>query len=460
MKLSVKLFLLVIFLVVFFAIGYQLIFYFQIQQNIIDSRVLEAKSVIQLASDEMRDSVYFLDYDELNYQISNLKKNPLIENVYVMYPDGRILTTSEDDNLLNHKILENGFIHDSINSDMILVKVDKNEIRLSAPIKITEKIGILHMDYSLLDIHTMLYDSIFSLLFFTTILSAIGIGLGFFITSSVTTPIKRIRKISDELAKGNFNVKFDEKISSTDEIDALLKDIRKMALDLKKYQNEIIKSEKLSTIGEMSARISHDIRNPLNVIRASLENIQLKYGQLPETGTSFSRINRSIDRIAHQTEDVLEFVQSRSLEKEVVSLTEIISESVTMLQIPIGITIEKPKQDISLYCDYVKICTLFKNLIYNSIQACDDGGVIEIKTENNPDYVLIFIIDSGSGIPKENIDRIFEPLFTTKQKGTGLGLASCKTIVESHGGSIRVKNNPTTFEIMLPQPTKDYVPRS
>ena len=211
------------------------------------------------------------------------------------------------------------------------------------------------------------------------------------------------------------------------------------------------KREKMSIIGELSARLSHDLRNPLSIIQASLNNIELKYGQMQDTETSFSRIYRAIERIVHQTEDVLEFIQSRHLEKEMVSLNEIISEVISSLQIPKGITIKRPKQDMSIYCDYVKICILLKNLIHNSIQACNDEGIIEIKTNTNLDTISIFIFDSGPGIPTENMAKIFEPLFTTKQRGTGLGLASCKTIIESHGGSISVNNNPTSFKIMLPQ---------
>jgi len=240
----------------------------------------------------------------------------------------------------------------------------------------------------------------------------------------------------------------------------IVKKKKQLEEELDQKTIQLIKKEKLSAVGEMSARLSHDIRNPLNVIRASMENIQAKYGQIKDTESSFLRIDRAIDRIAHQTEDVLEFVQNRVLEKEVASLNEIISEVISSLNIPERIIIKRPKQDISLYCDYVKICTLLKNLIHNSIHACKDEGMIEIKTEKNLDSVSISIIDSGAGIPAENMAKIFEPLFTTKQQGTGLGLASCKTIIKSHGGSIRVELNPTCFKIMLPQPTKEYNKRS
>ncbi len=87
----------------------------------------------------------------------------------------------------------------------------------------------------------------------------------------------------------------------------------------------------------------------------------------------------------------------------------------------------------------------------NSIQAMHEGGTIEISISEKDNMAVLEFTDSGEGIPYENLGKVFEPLFTTKQKGTGLGLASCKNIVEQHMGKISVKNNPTTFIIELPK---------
>lgn len=94
---------------------------------------------------------------------------------------------------------------------------------------------------------------------------------------------------------------------------------------------------------------------------------------------------------------------------------------------------------------------VFINVVMNSIQAMSNGGTLTIKINLINDFVEIDFIDTGDGIPEESIGKIFEPLFTTKQKGTGLGLASCKNIVEQHHGQISVKNNPITFTIQIPK---------
>ena len=91
-------------------------------------------------------------------------------------------------------------------------------------------------------------------------------------------------------------------------------------------------------------------------------------------------------------------------------------------------------------------------MLRNAIEVIDNNtGYIEIKIQDAENQVIIDVIDSGVGIEEENIDIIFEPLYTTKQIGTGLGLVSCKNIIEQHGGKITVKNNPTTFTITLPK---------
>ena len=93
---------------------------------------------------------------------------------------------------------------------------------------------------------------------------------------------------------------------------------------------------------------------------------------------------------------------------------------------------------------------LFSNLILNSFQAIEEHGTITISISQLNDTAQIEIEDSGKGVLDDDLGKIFEPLFTTKQEGTGLGLASCKKIVEQHGGSISVKNHPTTFTVILP----------
>ena len=450
MKLTYKLPILVIFLVLFFAIGYQLIFYFQIQENIIDSRISEATTLIKLSSDEIRDSVYFLDYETINLQLDSLKKNPLIKNVYVMHPDGRIISDGFNENERFNTIPSDIFIKNSIILDTINVQINENNIQLVNPIVIVDKIGILYLEYSLEDIHQILDESVSLLLIFAIILSIIGIVTGFFISSSITKPIQKIKNISVELAKGNFDMNFDYSKSSTSEINDLLKSLHEMSLNMKKYQSDLVKAERFSAIGELSARIAHDIRNPLAVLSASMFLLPRIRDDPEKFDKVVKRMDDSVKRITHQVDEVMVFLKTTDIHTEEIHLKEMFDLIISELDI-VEQNVNSPKNDIVIIADKTKLTALFSNIIMNSFQAIEKNGTISVTLSEFNDNVKIEIEDDGPGIPEENINKIFEPLFTTKQEGTGLGLASCNHIVKQHGGTISLKNNPTTFTIILPK---------
>lgn len=213
---------------------------------------------------------------------------------------------------------------------------------------------------------------------------------------------------------------------------------------------KLVKSEKLSSIGQFASRMSHDLRNPLSIIKISLENLKTLHGIDETKQKQYEKIERSIHRMVHQIDNVLDFVKEKPLELKKESFSKIISESLDSLIIPNDIELVLPSNDIELVCDKTQFLAVMNNLILNGIQSIDGAGTIEIKCEEK-DEVIIQVKDSGKGIPKEDLDKIFEPLFTTKQTGTGLGLAGVKLVIEAHGGIISVTSPPTVFTITLPK---------
>ena len=224
---------------------------------------------------------------------------------------------------------------------------------------------------------------------------------------------------------------------------------------VKEKTDELVKSERLSAIGELSSRLAHDLRNPLSVMKMSIDMLHHvspdKKISDPEVTKRIDLIDKSIDRISHQVDDVLVYVRNSPLSLANRSVYELVKTSIEKINLPNNIEIKISDNDVKINCDPVKIDAVFINLIVNSIQALSKGGIIEIKIDKKDHDAIIQFIDSGEGIPDKIIENIFEPLFTTKQKGTGLGLASCKNIIEEHHGMISVKNNPTTFTIRMPK---------
>lgn len=148
----------------------------------------------------------------------------------------------------------------------------------------------------------------------------------------------------------------------------------------------------------------------------------------------------------------MDFVRPHVLDKKLVSSLSCISESISELNLPKNIKVHLPIKDVLIYGDYHNLQIVFKNLILNAVQAIGKSdGQITIRIGNEERCNIIEIEDSGPGFDENKKSKIFEPLITSKQEGTGLGLLSCKNIIENHKGQIDVKLHPTRFIIWLPK---------
>ena len=235
-----------------------------------------------------------------------------------------------------------------------------------------------------------------------------------------------------------------------------LKKNLQLNLSIAENRKLLIKQEKLASIGELASRISHDIRNPLSNIRMSLELIKKKS---PDTKISDQTVEKNfqtafnnIERISHQVNDVLDYVRNRKLDTSPVSLYSSIKDTIQSISLPDNIKIQYDKSDSRVIGDPIQLQIVWNNILTNAIQAIGKNeGEIHVKISEDPEYVNINFENSGPNISDEIMPQIFESLTTTKEIGTGLGLASCKRIIENHGGEISAKNNPTRFVIRLPK---------
>ncbi len=215
------------------------------------------------------------------------------------------------------------------------------------------------------------------------------------------------------------------------------------------------RTKRFSAIGELSARIAHDLRNPLGVIKNTVGIMKITNPTMDErTTTNLARLERAILRMTHQIDEVLDYVTPKPLNYTSTSLSQILASALDRMILPNTITINLPKNDTTFTCDHEKLEVVFVNLITNAIQAMSNRGKIDIRLLDKKNKIIIEIEDSGPGIPANILPKIFDPLFTTRQIGTGLGLPSCKSIIEKHHGTIEPTNsekNGALFIIKLPK---------
>jgi len=224
-----------------------------------------------------------------------------------------------------------------------------------------------------------------------------------------------------------------------------------------RLREEIQKTEKLKAVAALAAGMAHEIKNPLTSIKTFTEYIPEKKND-PEFMDKFHAIvSGEVDRINYTVKQLLEFSKPSELKLQESDVNGLLDETLSLLNndlVKKNIKTERSYSPLPrIRIDPSQIKQVFLNLFLNSIESMDTGGTITVSTASKADYVSITIRDTGKGIEKENIKHIFDPFFSRKEDGTGLGLSVVHGIVEKHGGKIRVKSPAeagTSFILDLP----------
>ncbi|NJR68757.1 MAG: HAMP domain-containing histidine kinase [Synechococcales cyanobacterium CRU_2_2] len=200
-----------------------------------------------------------------------------------------------------------------------------------------------------------------------------------------------------------------------------------------------VKNERLVGIGEIAASMAHNMKNPLGTIRSSADIVKRNAeGTSKEIDEVLLRMDRAVDRMSRQIEDVLNFVRVSPLIESSVPVKSLLEEAVESIDVPKNVTVEIPQTELQLKCDPKKMEIVLINLILNAIQAIrNNHGTIKVQTKEENGFAIIEIEDSGPGIPEVVFPKIFGALVTTKEKGTGLGLSTVFGIVAQSGGMSR-----------------------
>lgn len=234
--------------------------------------------------------------------------------------------------------------------------------------------------------------------------------------------------------------------------------VRVRTQQLLEAQEELVRKEKLAMLGQVAGSVGHELRNPLGVMNNAVYFLQTVLSDADETTREYLNIIKdeiaSSDRIVS---DLLDSVRTRPPHPETVGIAQLIEQILGKCTIPPSVTI---KLDISttlppLRVDSMQIHQVFRNLISNGVEAMPEGGTLEIRAVEKEagNYVTISVRDTGIGMTPEQQARLFQPLFTTKARGIGLGLVVVKNLTEANGGSIEVQSEAgkgTLFSVTLP----------
>ena len=229
--------------------------------------------------------------------------------------------------------------------------------------------------------------------------------------------------------------------------------------EVRRLQGEIRRKEKLAAIGGLAAGVAHEIRNPLSSIKGIATYFQNKFDENSDDEEMAGVMIVEVERLNRVISELLEFARPTDLKLKTTDITSLIEHSVRLIEKEattknIKIKLDLSQQPLSAEIDSDRFSQCLLNLYLNSLQAMEKDGQLSIKNSlTNNNLIAIEIGDTGSGIKAENLNKIFDPYFTTKTKGTGLGLAIVHKIIEAHNGNIRVRSVPgegTTFIIGIP----------
>ncbi len=231
--------------------------------------------------------------------------------------------------------------------------------------------------------------------------------------------------------------------------------------ELKSAQERLLESEKLTALGEMAAGMAHEIRNPLVSIGGFVRRLFKKFQGDSQVQTYFQVIINEVERLEKTLNEILDFSQDTRGQFKEEDLNQIVEGALDLIRRELDenrIVVQKELNPLPrVYCDGRQIRHVFYNLFLNALQAMPHGGVLVIRTEiskgSDPGWVMAEIRDTGGGIPPELLHNIFNPFFTTKASGSGLGLSIVHKIVTRHYGNVEIDNRPgegVSFSIKLP----------
>ncbi len=394
-----------------------------------------------------------------------------INEINIYNTEGEIIDSSDPGQIGKKrelKKLEKGIhaVHRHVSGAMLSQK----QYEVVVPVIVgDEQLGFVQINMLMDNIHDIQRANFVRRLFATGMVFAVGIALIVFLAQRYTTPIRNLVDDFKRISAGDLSVTIP--VESNDEIGEMAKGFNSMVEKLREreaLEKRLYEAEHLSRVGQLASGIAHEIRNPLNYISLAIDH--LKAEMLPRCGNNCSELEELTDKIKEEVRranymvvNFMNYGRPLKLRRTKVEYRELLAKVLPVLEDRlteqhIGVDLQIPSDLPPLWIDGELFRNCILNFVTNASQAMPDGGTITLGARLEGGVVKLTFDDQGNGIAPEDVGKIFQPYFTTKDVGIGLGLAITERIIKEHGGKIEVESTigtGTTFSVSLPlQPTE------
>lgn len=392
-----------------------------------------------------------------------------INEINIISNEGEIIDSSDPEKIGKKreiKKLEKG-VHAAPRQQAGATILSQKPYEVVVPVIVgDEQLGYVQINMLLDNIRDLQHANFIRRLFATCMVFAVGIAFSIYLARRYTEPIHRLVGDFKRVSAGDLSVTIP--VDSQDEIGELAAGFNNMVEKLRErevLEKRLYEAEHLSRVGQLASGIAHEIRNPLNYISLAIDH--LKAEMLPRCGEQCAeledlaeKIKEEVRRANYMVLNFMNYGRPLKLRRVLVPYDEIISKVLPLISdrmaeqhIRVELNIAPDLPPLWVDQELVRNCII--NFLTNATQAMDDGGVITLGASMDREKRLacLTFTDQGSGIREEDIPKIFQPYFTTKDVGIGLGLAITERIIKEHGGEILVQSRPgegTTFTVLLP----------
>ncbi len=429
------------------------------------------KSVEDLTSENNTDATKLSSYmDEA--------RRSGINEINIISTDGEIIDSSNPAKIGKHRDLqklgkEKGFKAVAGKGSRSASGTIVRPYRLVVPVIVgDEQLGYIEMNLLLDNVREIQHENLYRRLAATVLVFVLGIVLTVYLARRYTRPIHRLAAGVQKVSAGDLSVVLP--VEDRDEIGELAENFNEMVQKLREretLEKRLFEAEHLSKVGQLASGIAHEIRNPLNYISLAIDHLRAEIacecapGKVAELEELAGRIKEEVRRANYMVMNFMNYGRPLTLRCSGFSYDDLVQRSLPLLEDKlreqkITVATEIPPELPPLCADQELLRNALFNFILNGAQAMPDGGTIILgaRYDHDTDRFVLTFSDHGTGIAAEDLSRIFQPYFTTKEAGIGLGLAITERIIRQHGGEILAESRVgegTTFTVILPATPKE-----